>query len=114
MISATLSAQGLRAIMRSQVTLSVILDPRGNPAESRKCRQAKTLARIRKEVKIMDENTKSWIKRTLSNDELSSDKELLEFFMKDGSLSYKEAARWLALRLQYRVDPPCEAEPSDK
>jgi hypothetical protein len=36
MVSATLSAQGLRAQMRSQVTLRVILDPPGNPAEKKK------------------------------------------------------------------------------
>jgi hypothetical protein len=34
MVSATLSVQGLRALVRSQVTpLGVILDPPGNPAE---------------------------------------------------------------------------------
>lgn len=39
--------------MRSQVTLCVILDPPGNPAEGGECRQALAPTRIRKEVKRM-------------------------------------------------------------
>ena len=110
MVSATLSAQGLR---KSRLK-GVILDPPGNPAESGKCRQALPPARIRKEVKIMDAKTISWIKQALSNDEVSSDEELLEHFMKEGPLSYEEAGKWLALPPQYRIDPFCEAEPSDE
>ena len=63
---------------------------------------------------MMDAKTKQWIKSTLSNDEYSSDEEMLEYFMKEGPLSYEEAARWLALRPQCRIDPFCEAEPSDE
>ena len=62
----------------------------------------------------MDAKTISWIKQTLSNDEYSSDKEMLEYFMKEGPLSSEEAALWLALRHQYRTDPFCEAEPGDE
>ena len=62
----------------------------------------------------MDLQTISWIKQTLSNDEYSSDEEMLEYFMKEGPLSYEEASQWLALRPQYRTDPFCEAEPGDE
>ena len=62
----------------------------------------------------MDAKTISWIKQALSNDENSSDEELLEHFMKKGLLSYDEATKWIVLRPQYRVDPFCEAEPSDE
>jgi hypothetical protein len=61
----------------------------------------------------MDENTKSWIKQTLANDEYSSDEEMLEYFMKEGPLSYDEAAQWLALRPQYLREVFCDAEPGD-
>ena len=62
----------------------------------------------------MDAKTISWIKQTLSNDEYSSDEEMLEYFMKEGPLSSEEAAQWLALRRQYMTDPFCEAEPGDE
>ena len=62
----------------------------------------------------MDVKTISWIKQTLSNDEYSSDEEMLEYFIKEGPLSSEEAAQWLALRHQYRTDPYCEAEPGDE
>ena len=62
----------------------------------------------------MDAKTISWLKQTLANDEYSSDEELLEYFMKEGPLSYEEAAQWLALRPQYRIDLFCEAEPGDQ
>jgi hypothetical protein len=62
----------------------------------------------------MDEKTIFWIKQTLSNDEYSSDEEMLEYFMKEGPLSSEEAAQWLALRPRYRTDPFWEAEPGDE
>ncbi len=62
----------------------------------------------------MDAQTIAWIKQTLSNDEYSSDEEMLEYFMKEGPLSSEEAEQWLALRPRYRTDPFCEVEPGDE
>ena len=62
----------------------------------------------------MDAKTISWIKQTLSNDEYSSDEEMLEYFMKEGPLSPEEAAQWLALRPQYMREVFCDAEPGDQ
>ena len=61
----------------------------------------------------MDAKTISWIKQTLANDENSSDEELLEFFIKEGDLSRAEAAQWVALRPEYRVNMFCTLEPDD-
>ena len=61
----------------------------------------------------MDAETKQWIKSTLSNDEYSSDEEMLEYFMKEGGLSRDEATRWVALRPNYLVDMFCTLEPDD-
>jgi hypothetical protein len=62
----------------------------------------------------MDEKTKFWIKGTLANDECSTNEELLEYFMKEGPLSYEEAAQWLALRSRYMLEICCDAEPGDE
>jgi hypothetical protein len=59
----------------------------------------------------MDEKTKHWIKATLSNDETSSDEELLQYFVKEGGLTPEEAGRWVALRDRYLLDLFCDAEP---
>ena len=61
----------------------------------------------------MDAKTKDWIKQTLANDEYSSDEELLEFFIKEGGLSREEAAQWVALRSEYRLNMFCTIEPDD-
>jgi len=62
----------------------------------------------------MDAKTIAWIKDILSNDEASSNEELLEFFVKEGGLSRDEAARWLALRPQYMREVFCDAEPEEE
>ena len=62
----------------------------------------------------MDTKTKAWIKDILSNDEASSNEELLELFVKEGGLSRDEAARWLALRPQYMREVFCDAEPDEQ
>src|SRR5215213_6117621 len=62
----------------------------------------------------MDTKTKAWIKDILSNDEASSDEELLELFVKEGGLSRDEATRWLALRPQYMREVFCDAEPEEQ
>jgi hypothetical protein len=62
----------------------------------------------------MDTKTKAWIKDILSNDEASSNEELLELFVKEGGLSRDEAARWLALRPQYMREVFCDAEPDEE
>ena len=61
----------------------------------------------------MDAKTKFWIKQCLANDENSSDEELLEHFVKAGGLSRVEAAQWVALRTEYRVNMFCTLEPDD-
>src|SRR5687767_326336 len=63
---------------------------------------------------MMDAKTKAWIKQTLANDEVSSNEELLEHFVKEGGLSHDEAARWLALRPQYMREVFCDAEPDEQ
>ena len=62
---------------------------------------------------MMDAKTKSWIKSTLANDENSSDEELLEYFMEECGLSRDEAAQWVALRTEYRLNMFCTIEPDD-
>ena len=62
----------------------------------------------------MDTKTKAWIKDILSNDEASSNEELLELFVKEGGLTREEAARWLALRPQYMREVFCDAEPDEE
>ena len=62
---------------------------------------------------MMDAKTKIWIKQILTNDEFSSDGELLEHFVKEGGLSQDEAARWVALRSEYLRDMFCTIEPDD-
>jgi hypothetical protein len=61
----------------------------------------------------MDAKTKDWIKQCLANDENSSDEELLEYFMKECGLSRDDAARWVALRPEYRLNMFCTIEPDD-
>lgn len=57
--------------------------------------------------------TKYWMKQVLANDEVSSDEELLELFVKEGCLSRNEASRWLALHPQYMLEVFCDAEPDE-
>jgi hypothetical protein len=61
----------------------------------------------------MDAKTIAWIKQILASDEVSSNEELLEFFVKERDLSRDEAARWLALRPQYLREVFCDAEPDE-
>lgn len=61
----------------------------------------------------MDVDTKAWIKQVLANSEVASDKELLEYFVKECGLSHDEAVKWLALRAQYRREVLCDAEPDE-
>jgi hypothetical protein len=44
----------------------------------------------------MEAKTISWIKQTLSNDELYSDEEMLQYSIKEGPLSRQEAKQRLA------------------
>jgi len=61
----------------------------------------------------MDAKTKLWIKQCLANDEVSSDDELLEHFVKEGGLSREDAGGWVALRAEYLRDMFCTIEPDD-
>jgi hypothetical protein len=49
----------------------------------------------------VDKDTEHWIKATLSNDEASSDQELVDHFMKEGGLSKEDAQAWVAKRGEY-------------
>lgn len=62
----------------------------------------------------MDTKTIFWIKTTLANDEVSSDEELVEHFIKEGDLTRDEAERWVALRPQYLREVFCDAEPDEQ
>ena len=42
-----------------------------------------------------------WIESVLSNDEVSSDQELVQLFMEEGGLTQQEACRWVAKRDVY-------------
>ena len=42
-----------------------------------------------------------WIKSILSNDEASTDEELVQHFMKEGGLSEEEAKKWVSQRTEY-------------
>jgi len=59
----------------------------------------------------MDAQTVFWIKDILTNDDVSSDEELQEYFVKEG-LGPEVAAQWIALRPQYRLEVFCNAEPA--
>ena len=61
----------------------------------------------------MDATTKYWIKAVLANDENASDQEILEYFVKEGGLTSKEAAKWVALRDRYLRELLCDDEPED-
>lgn len=62
----------------------------------------------------MDNNTKNWIKGTLANDEVSSDEELVDFFIEEGGLTKEEATQWVELRSNYLRNVFCDDEPSDQ
>lgn len=47
---------------------------------------------------MIDARTVEWITSVLSNDETSSDEELINYFEKEGKMSRKNAKRWVALR----------------
>jgi hypothetical protein len=61
----------------------------------------------------MNAQTMAWIKQILANDEVSTNEELLEHFVKEGGLSRKEAAQWVVLRPEYLRDMFCTIEPDD-
>lgn len=46
-------------------------------------------------------DTEQWIKTVLSNDEYSSDEELIDLFMKEGELTQEEAEAWVKKRYFY-------------
>jgi hypothetical protein len=49
----------------------------------------------------LDRKTVEWIKATLSNDETSTEEELLRYFMEEGSLTKDEAVLWVSRRSFY-------------
>jgi pyrroloquinoline quinone (PQQ) biosynthesis protein C len=51
--------------------------------------------------KLKKEKEESWIKAVLSNDEYSSNEELVKYFMDEGKLTEKQAKKWVAKRNFY-------------
>ena len=56
------------------------------------------------------EQTKRWIKATLANDEVSTNEEMVAYFVENG-LSQKVAESWVALRGDYLRNLICDLEP---
>ena len=52
----------------------------------------------------MDNKTKKWVLAVLTNDDHSTDKELYEYFVKEGKLGLIEAMRCVAQRGNARKD----------
>lgn len=46
----------------------------------------------------MNSQTEQWIKSVLSNDEYSSDEELLLYFVKEGPMTEEVAKEWISKR----------------
>lgn len=49
----------------------------------------------------LDDKTFKWIKATLSNDENSTNQELVEYFTEEGRLTKEEAELWVSRRSFY-------------
>ena len=47
---------------------------------------------------MIDDKTINWIVSELSNNEVSSDEELINYFEKEGQMSREDAHKWVALR----------------
>jgi len=59
----------------------------------------------KKGEKIMKEiMLKKWIMDILSNDEVSTDDELINHFINEGGLTRKEAVKWVLLRDSMRLE----------
>ena len=50
--------------------------------------------------------TIAWLKDTLTNDEVSTDEELMAWFIEEGKLTKAEAEKWVNLRRAYRIGLP--------
>ncbi len=53
------------------------------------------------ESEILNESQLNWIKDSLSNDENSSDEELVEFFINEIGLTQQQAEYWISKRTYY-------------
>lgn len=49
----------------------------------------------------IDEKTQKWVKATLSNDDNSTNAELVEYFTSEGRMSKEEAKLWVSRRSFY-------------
>lgn len=47
---------------------------------------------------------KKWIIDQLTNDEVSTDEEMIKWFMSEGGLTKKEATKWVSLRDSIRLE----------
>src|SRR5947199_1498148 len=54
----------------------------------------------------LDTKTIVWLKDTLTNDEVSTNEELMEWFIQEGKLAKAEAEKWVNLRRAYRMGIP--------
>ena len=52
----------------------------------------------------IDNDLNNWIKATLTNDEYSSDEEMMQYFITEGPMSKKEAELWVAKRSYYSMN----------
>ena len=54
----------------------------------------------------LNAKTINWLKDTLTNDEVSTDEELMAWFITEGKLTKVEAEKWVNLRSAYRIGIP--------
>lgn len=47
---------------------------------------------------VLDEKTEKWVKATLSNDDNSTNDELVAYFTEEGRMSKEEAELWVSRR----------------
>jgi len=50
---------------------------------------------------VLDKKTEIWVKSILSNDDMSSDEDLISLFMDEGNMSREEATTWVLRRNFY-------------
>src|SRR5436189_2495889 len=54
----------------------------------------------------LNAKTIAWLKDTLTNDEVSTNEELMAWFITEGKLTKAEAEKWVNLRSAYRMGIP--------
>jgi hypothetical protein len=54
----------------------------------------------------LNAKTIAWLKDTLTNDEVSTNEELIAWFITEGKLTQAEAEKWVNLRRAYQIGIP--------